>query len=68
MTEERIHRLEARLAALETRSAVEDVHRGNVENRLGSIEDGLKWVLRLIMGAIITGVVTYVLRGGFIVT
>ena len=66
MSEERFHRLEARVNALETRSAVDDVHRSNVETRLGSIEDSLKWLVRLIMGAFVTGVITYVLRAGII--
>lgn len=65
MTEDRLERLDARLHVLETRSAVEDVHRGNVENRLTSIEDTLKWLVRLIIGALILGAVAYALKGGF---
>ncbi|MDF9301599.1 hemolysin XhlA family protein [Tritonibacter mobilis] len=55
---------EARLAALETRNAVDDVHRINVENRLTSIEDTLTWLVRLVMGAIIMAAIAYALKGG----
>ena len=64
MTEDRLTRIEARLNTLETRSAVDDVHRQSVESRLSAIEDTLKWLVRLIMGALILGVVAYALKGG----
>jgi hypothetical protein len=48
--------VDRRLAVLETRSAVDDVHRGNVEKRLTSIEDTLKWLVRLIIGALVTAI------------
>lgn len=54
-----------RLAALETHKAVDDVHRDNVNKRLSSIEDTLKWLVRLIIGALIMAAVTYALNGGF---
>lgn len=56
--------IERRLASLETRNAVDEVHRINVETRLSAIEDTLKWLVRLVMGAIIMGALAYVLRGG----
>ena len=65
MSEERFGQVEARLATLETQSAVDDVHRSNVEKRLSSIEDTLKWLVRLVIGALIVGGVTYVMQGGF---
>lgn len=58
---------EQRLVALETHQAVESVHRGNVENRLGSIEDTLKWLVRLIIGGMVGALVAFALKGGFIV-
>lgn len=54
-----------RLAALEKQGAVDDVHRGNVEKRLSSIEDTLKWLVRLVIGAIIMAAMAYALKGGF---
>ena len=57
--------VEKRLVDLETQHAVNAVHRVNVADRLLAIEDTLKWLVRLIIGALIVGGVTYVLQGGF---
>ncbi len=64
MTEEWRRSIEKRLQSLELRNAVDEVHRCNVEDRLGSIEDTLKWLLRLIIGALLMAVVAYALQGG----
>jgi hypothetical protein len=56
--------IEKRLQSLELRNAVDEVHRNNVENRLGAIEDTLKWLVRLIIGAFLLGAVAYALKGG----
>lgn len=58
--------MERRIIKLETRNAVDDVHRANVSDRLGAIEDTLKWVVRLIIGGLLVGGLTYVLQGGFV--
>ena len=59
--------VERRLIDLETHNAVNMVHRANVVDRLLAIEDTLKWLVRLIIGALIVGGVTYVMQGGFTV-
>ena len=64
VTEEWRRSIEKRLQSLELRNAVDEVHRTNVENRLGSIEDTLKWLVRLIIGALLMGAIAYVLKGG----
>ena len=64
MTEEWRPIVEKRLQSLELRNAVEEVHRSNVEKRLGGIEDALKWLLRLILGVILTAALTFALKGG----
>ncbi len=64
VTEEWRRSIEKRLQSLELRNAVDEVHRCNVEDRLGSIEDTLKWLLRLIIGALLMAVVAYALQGG----
>lgn len=56
--------IEGRLSALETKSAVDVVHHGNVEKRLGGIEDTLKWLVRLIIGALVLAVIGFVVGGG----
>ena len=56
--------IQARLAALETQNAVNTVHRVNVADRLLAIEDTLKWLVRLIVGAFIVSAMTYAIQGG----
>ncbi|SLN16344.1 hemolysin XhlA family protein [Roseisalinus antarcticus] len=58
--------VDRRLSQLELRGAVDDVHRDNVEKRLSQIEDTLKWLVRLIIGAMITGVIAFIVGGGFL--
>lgn len=57
----RLEAIETRLIAVETSNAVEEVHRNNVERRLGGIEETLKWLTRLIIGGIVTGIIGGVL-------
>ena len=64
MTDEWRRMVEKRLQSLELRSAVDEVHRTNVEGRLGGIEETLKWLVRLIIGALLMGAMAYTMRGG----
>ena len=57
-------KVERRIVALETRNAVEEVHRLNVTARLSAIEDTLKWLVRLIGGGLLMGGLAYILQGG----
>ncbi len=65
MNEDWYRQIERRLQTQETFSAVEEVHRINVEKRLFAIEDTLKWLVRLILGALIMGALAYAIKGGF---
>ena len=56
--------LEMRLTALETKDAVADVHRVNVEKRLDGIEGTLRWLSRLMIAALIMAVMAFVVGGG----
>ncbi len=68
MTEEEYRRItDQRLVALETHTAIESVHRQNVEGRLGGIEDTLKWLVRLIIGGMLLAILGYALKGGFVI-
>ena len=58
------NKVEARLAFLETRNAVDVVHRKNIGARLLAIEDTLKWLVRLMLGGLILSALTYALNGG----
>lgn len=64
---DRISRLESRIAALETQSAIDDVHRENVSTRLGHIEDTLKWLVRLVIGGLLMAAIAFVMQGGLAV-
>lgn len=57
--------IERRIIALETRNAVDEVHRDNVSDRLSAIEDTLKWLVRLIIGGLLMAGLTYAVQGGF---
>ncbi len=56
--------IEKRLQSLELRDAVDEVHRMNVETRLSGIEEALKWLARVIIGALVIGAIGYALAGG----
>ncbi len=57
--------LERRVAALETAAAVISSQSANVSERLKSIEDTLRWLVRLIIGALIMAIVAFAIKGGF---
>lgn len=57
-------RIESRLNAIETRNAVDQVHRDNVTDRLVAIEDTLRWLVRLVIGGLLLGGLTFALQGG----
>jgi hypothetical protein len=59
--------LSQRLANVETKSAVDEVHRTNVEARLGKIESGLNRLLWIIIGAFVTAIVVFVVSGGLVI-
>lgn len=58
--------MNTRLIAVETKSAVDEVHRQNVEKRLGAIEGLLSRLLWVILAGMLTAVVSWLLTGGLI--
>lgn len=56
--------VEKRLANLETKKAVDEVHFANLTSRLFAIEDTLKWLVRLIFGAIVLAGLALIISGG----
>lgn len=64
MNSDWIDKVEGRLAAIETRNAVDAVHRDNVTERLVAIEDTLKWLVRLVIGGLLLGGLTFAIQGG----
>ena len=64
MTDDWRRMIEKRLQSLELRSAVDEVHRRNVETRLTGIEEALRWIVRLLIGGLLTAALAYALSGG----
>ena len=56
--------MERRVSMLETRNAVDEVHRTNVGARLGAIEETLRWLVRLIIGGLLMAGLGYAVQGG----
>jgi hypothetical protein len=67
MTDDWSRQTERRLVALETRTAVDEVHRAAVEKRLAGIEDTLRWLVRLVIGALIMAIIAFAVRGGLVI-
>lgn len=65
-TDDRLSHIESRLNKAETRDAVSDVHRANVESRLTSIEGSLTWLVRLLIGAILLALIGFAMNGGLV--
>lgn len=63
--EERVSEVGSRLVALESQSKVDEVRGSNVEKRLSSIEDTLKFLVRVVIGGILAAALTFALSGGF---
>jgi len=59
--------MQTRLIALETKDAVADVHRANVEKRLGGIEEGVTRLVWLVVAAIVAAGAAFVVGGGLVV-
>ena len=64
MADDVFSRTERRIQLIETHQAVESVHRENVAERLSAIEDTLSWLVRLVIGGLVMGLVGFVLQGG----
>lgn len=64
MSDERLQAIETRLTAVEKALIRDEVVGEVVAKRLDKIEDTLVWLVRLIIGTIITGILLFVVRGG----
>lgn len=60
----RIDAHEARLTKLETHTAVAAERSEHIQKSLDKIESGQTWLIRLVIGAFIAGLVTFILKGG----
>jgi len=67
MTDEWQQATERRLAEIEKAIAVDKVIGSNISTRLDKIEGTLTWLVRLIIGAIVTSFILFALNGGIAV-
>lgn len=54
-----------RIKDLELSAAGEAVRSRNIEKSLAEIQDGIKWVTRIVIGGIVAGALAFILQGGF---
>lgn len=62
-----IESLEGRMVEVEKSHSVGEVVMTGVDRRLGNIEDTLKWIVRLIVGAIVMSFLGFILSGGLVI-
>jgi hypothetical protein len=64
MSDERLLAIEVRLTAVEKALIRDEVVGEVVTKRLDKIEDTLVWLVRLIIGTIVSGLLLFIIRGG----
>lgn len=56
---------DSRIVKLETQQAVAAERAENIQKSLEKIEDGIGWLIKLVIGGILAGMVAFLIRGGF---
>lgn len=56
---------DSRIKALETQQAVAAERSEAIKEALGEIRGDQRWLIRLVIGGILAGVVAFLIRGGF---
>lgn len=56
---------DSRIVKLETQQAVAAERSENIQKSLSKIEDGIGWLIKLVVGGILAGVLAFLIRGGF---
>ncbi len=64
-SEARLGAHDGRLSILETQQAVSDERAAHIRKSLDKIESGMTWLIRLVIGGILAGVIAFMIRGGF---
>lgn len=59
-----VHELRGDVSDLKIRVAVAESHITEIKDDLGSIKGHTTWLLRLVAGAIIGGILTFIMSGG----
>lgn len=61
---QRLDKHDTRLTSLETHTAVATERAENIKKSLDKIESGQSWIIRLVLGGLIMGVIAFLLKGG----
>jgi Haemolysin XhlA len=62
--EQRIEKLEADMVDIKTRLAVAESNIKDMREDIAAIKNNTTWILRIILGAIITGLLGLLVKGG----
>jgi hypothetical protein len=54
-----------RIGALEAMEAAAAVSRANMSDNLKSIQSDIRWLIRLVIGALLLGIIAFAMQGGF---
>ncbi|MDP4087122.1 MAG: hemolysin XhlA family protein [Bacillota bacterium] len=65
MEEQRLSKLETEVADLKTRLAIVETNIKEIYKTLDSIDNNTTWILRLVIGGLIAGVLGLIIKGGF---
>jgi hypothetical protein len=65
--EQDVRDIKLRMSLEEVQSAVHEVHRTNSDKRLSSVEGGQVWLVRVVLGAIVIALISFVISGGIYV-
>ena len=63
--ENRVKKIEDDLNALKIRLAVAESSIKEIKEDVSSIKDNTTWILRLVVGGLVGGVITFISQGGF---
>lgn len=64
MMEERVNELEKKVQRLELTNVRQEVNQENIIKALAKIESNQTWLVRLILGTIVTGILVFIIGGG----
>ena len=67
MSEERFRVIEDRVAKLETNTAVIRADQKHISQGVDEIKDNVKWLMRLVIAALIMAGITFMVNGGLAV-
>ncbi|MGE7985156.1 hemolysin XhlA family protein [Lysinibacillus fusiformis] len=62
--EQRMERLETDMTDVKTRLAVAESNIKEIREDIGGIKDNTTWILRLLIGGLVSAMVAFIIKGG----